>query len=89
MCHAKLGSFDEVKANCLGLLDMRAAGGAGRDIEAKLAAYHKRLGDMGPEYGQGKAFWARTLACADSAAGSRSGRFSASKPGPNSAAASP
>jgi hypothetical protein len=87
--HAKLRSFDEVKANCLGLIDMRAAGRAGRDIEAKLAAYHKRLGDMGPEYGQGKAFWAKTLACANNAAGSRSGKSSASSPGPNSAAAAP
>jgi hypothetical protein len=67
--HAKLRTFDEVKANCLGLIDMRAEGRAGKVIEARLAAYHKRLGDMGPEYGQGSVFWARTLACANSSAG--------------------
>jgi hypothetical protein len=68
--HAKTRSFDEVQANCLALLDMRAAGRAGRDIEAKLATYHKRLGDMGPQYGQGREFWAKTLACANAAAAS-------------------
>ncbi len=67
--HAKSGTFDEVKANCLGLLDMRAAGRAGMAIEAKLAIYHRRLGYMGPEYGQGSEFWAKTLACANHSTG--------------------
>jgi hypothetical protein len=65
--HAKTGTFDEVQANCLGLLAMRAEGRAGKAIEAKLALYHKRLGDMGPAYGQGSVFWARTEACANAA----------------------
>lgn len=63
--HATTGTFDEVRANCLGLIAMRAEGRAGRQIEARLALYHKRLGDMGPAYGQGSVFWARTVACAN------------------------
>jgi len=67
--HAKSRSFDEVKANCLGLLDMRAEGRAGPAVETRLAAFHKRMGDMGPPYGQGQVFWARTIACANRAGG--------------------
>jgi hypothetical protein len=67
--HAKTGTFDEVKANCVGLVDMRAQGRAGPAVEARLAAFHKRLGDMGPQYGPGKEFWAKTVACANRAAG--------------------
>ena len=63
--HAKSRSFDELNANCLGLLDMRAAGRAGKGIEAQLAAYHKRLGYMGPKYGLSTTFWAKTVACAN------------------------
>ena len=63
--HAKTRSFDELQANCLGLLDMRAAGRAGKAVEARLAAYHQRLGYMGPQYGLSRDFWARTVACAN------------------------
>jgi hypothetical protein len=66
--HAKGRTFDELKANCIGLIDMRAAGRAGPSVEAQLAAYHKKLGNMGPEYGWGNEFWARTVACANEAA---------------------
>jgi hypothetical protein len=67
--HAKARTFDELKANCLGLVDMRAAGRAGPKIEAKLAVYHKKLGYMGAQYGWGNEYWARTVACANEAAG--------------------
>jgi hypothetical protein len=63
--HAKSRSFDELQANCLGLLDMRAAGRAGKAVEARLAAYHRRLGYMGPQYGLSRDFWARTVSCAN------------------------
>jgi hypothetical protein len=63
--HAKSGSFDELQANCLGLLDMRASGRAGKAVEARLAAYHRRLGYMGPQYGLSRDFWARTVTCAN------------------------
>ena len=66
--HAKSRSIDELQANCLGLLDMRAAGRAGKAVEAKLTAYHRRLGYMGPQYGLSRDFWARTLACANRSA---------------------
>jgi len=63
--HAKTGTLDELQANCIGLVDMRAAGRAGRDVEAKLTAYHRRQGYLGEPYGFSKDFWARTLACAN------------------------
>jgi hypothetical protein len=66
--HAKSRSFDELQANCLGLLDMRAAGRAGKAVEARLAAYHRRLGYMGPQYGLSRDFWARTVTCANRSA---------------------
>jgi len=65
--HAKSGTLDELTANCLGLIDMRAAGRAGRAVEARLTAYHRRQGYLGPEYGLARDFWARTLACAGGA----------------------
>ena len=45
--HARTGTLDELEANCVGLVDMRKAGRAGRDVEAKLAAYHRRQGYLG------------------------------------------
>jgi hypothetical protein len=66
--HAKARTFDELKANCLGLIDMRAAGRAGPKIEARLAVYHQKLGYMGRQYGWGNDYWARTVACANDAA---------------------
>ena len=63
--HAKRHTFDEVTANCIGLIDMRAEGRAGPAVEARLALFHKRLGNMGPQYGPGQAFWAKTVACAN------------------------
>jgi len=53
--HARADTTDETMANCVGLKDMRAAGRAGAAVEAKLAAF----------YGQGNAYWARTLKCAN------------------------
>ena len=55
--HARLPTRDETEANCVGLQDMRAAGKAGPEIEAKIAAF----------YGSGSDYWARTLRCADGA----------------------
>ena len=53
--HAKIDTVDETMANCAGLKDMREAGRAGPQVEAKLAAF----------YGPGNAYWARTLKCAN------------------------
>lgn len=82
--HAKARTFDELKANCLGLVDMRAAGRAGPKIEAKLAAYHKKLGYMGPQYGWGKDYWAGTVACANDAAAAQLSPASPSRREPGS-----
>ena len=46
---------DEIKANCVGLKDMRAAGRAGAAVEAEIAAF----------YGARNEYWARTLQCAN------------------------
>ena len=53
--HARVPTQDEVKANCQGLKDMRAAGRAGFAVEAKLAAI----------YGPGSTYWEETRKCAD------------------------
>ena len=53
--HARLPTRDELRANCAGLKDMRAAGRAGFAVETRLAAF----------YGPGSDYWARTLKCAD------------------------
>ena len=63
--HARTGTRDELEANCTGLVDMRAAGRAGRVVEAKLAAYHHRQGYLGEPYGIARDYWARTVACAN------------------------
>ena len=42
-----------------------AAGRAGRVVETKLAAYHRRQGYLGEPYGIARDYWARTVACAD------------------------
>ncbi len=63
--HARTGTLDELEANCVGLVDMRAAGRAGREVEARLAAYHRRQGYLGEPYGIARDFWARTVACAN------------------------
>jgi hypothetical protein len=52
--HAQVPTDDEAVANCVGLIAMRAAGRAGADVEARLAAF----------YGPGNAYWQRTLQCA-------------------------
>ena len=53
--HARLPTRDETQANCAGLIEMRAAGKAGPEIEAKIAAF----------YGPDNAYWTRTLQCAN------------------------
>lgn len=53
--HARIDSMDETMANCAGLKDMREAGRAGPEVEAKLATF----------YGVGNAYWARTVKCAN------------------------
>ncbi len=70
--HAHVPTSDEVMANCAGLLDMRAAGRSSEEIEERLGAFHAGLGFMGPRYGNGADYWARTLRCA------RQGRASVS-----------
>jgi hypothetical protein len=56
--HARVPTDDEIRANCVGLQDMRAAGRAGAAVESRLGAF----------YGAGSAYWASTLACANAAA---------------------
>jgi hypothetical protein len=55
--HARLPTRDEIEANCVGLQDMRAAGKAGPEVQARIAAH----------YGPDSDYWARTLRCADGA----------------------
>jgi hypothetical protein len=57
--HAQVPTTNELRANCVGLQLMRAAGRAGFAVESRLAAY----------YGAGNDFWAKTLACANAEAG--------------------
>jgi len=58
--HARVPTQDELKANCAGLKEMRAAGRAGFAVETKLAAF----------YGPRNAYWENTLKCAAAEAGS-------------------
>ncbi len=53
--HLRVPTRDEIKANCVGLKDMRAAGRAGAKVEAEIAAF----------FGAGNDYWARTLRCAN------------------------
>jgi hypothetical protein len=53
--HLRVPTRDEIKANCVGLKDMRAAGRAGAAVEAEIAAFYGALND----------YWARTVQCAD------------------------
>jgi hypothetical protein len=59
--HARVPTTDELKANCTGLQDMRAAGRAGFAVESRLGAF----------YGPGSDYWTRTLKCADVTATSK------------------
>ena len=59
--HARVPTTDELKANCAGLQDMRAAGRAGFAVESRLGAF----------YGPGSDYWTRTLRCADVTATSK------------------
>jgi hypothetical protein len=56
--HARLPTRDETQANCAGLIEMRASGKAGPDVESKIAAF----------YGPDSAYWTRTLQCANKGA---------------------
>jgi hypothetical protein len=53
--HARVPTTDELRANCQGLKDMRAAGRGGFAVESKLSAF----------YGAGNEYWAKTLKCAN------------------------
>ncbi len=55
--HALVPTPDELTANCVGLQVMRAAGRAGVEVEARLAAF----------YGPGNEYWRRTVECANGA----------------------
>jgi hypothetical protein len=64
--HAHVPTSDELMANCVGLIDMRAAGRSSPAIEEKLRQFHVALGFMGPRYGVGADYWAKTVQCAGS-----------------------
>jgi hypothetical protein len=53
--HARVPTEDELTANCAGLVDMRAAGRAGREFERRLRAY----------FPADNAYWNETFLCAD------------------------
>ncbi len=53
--HAQIPTNDELRANCVGLKAMRAAGRAGFVVESKLANF----------FGAGNEYWAKTLKCAN------------------------
>jgi hypothetical protein len=53
--HAQVPTNDENVANCVGLIAMRAAGRAGSEVEARLAAF----------YGANNGYWVQTLRCAN------------------------
>jgi hypothetical protein len=55
--HALVPTPDELTANCVGLQVMRAAGRAGLEVEARLAAF----------YGPGNEYWRKTVECANGA----------------------
>jgi hypothetical protein len=59
--HARVPTTDELKANCAGLQDMRAAARAGFAVESRLGVF----------YGPGGDYWARTLKGADVTASSK------------------
>ena len=59
--HARVPTSDELKANCVGLKEMRAAGRAGFAVESKLAAF----------YGPRNSYWESTLKCANAATASQ------------------
>jgi hypothetical protein len=61
--HAKVPTTDEVRANCVGLKDMRVAGRAGLAVEARLAAF----------YGPTNGYWVSTLRCANAEASAAGG----------------
>jgi len=56
--HAQVPTNDELRANCVGLKAMRAAGRGGFAIESKLASF----------YGPDNPYWVKTLKCADTEA---------------------
>jgi hypothetical protein len=64
--HAHVPTSDELMANCVGLIDMRAANRSSTAIEQILNQFHTNLGFMGPRYGIGSAYWAKTVQCANS-----------------------
>jgi hypothetical protein len=57
--HLRVPTRDEIRANCAGLKDMRAAGRAGTAVEAEIAAF----------YGPRNDYWAKTLLCANAESG--------------------
>jgi len=64
--HAHVPTSDELMANCVGLIDMRAANRSSASIEQQLGQFHASLGNMGPRYGMGSDYWNKTLQCANS-----------------------
>jgi hypothetical protein len=78
--HARVPTSDELMANCVGLIDMRAANRSSDAIEQILDRFHTNLGFMGPRYGVGSAYWARTVQCANSGGPKNSLDVAAPKP---------
>src|SRR5215471_237922 len=66
--HARVPTSDELKANCVGLKEMRAAGRAGFAVESKLAAFYRPR----------NSYWESTLNCASADAAAAQDRGSRS-----------
>ncbi|MCZ4313604.1 hypothetical protein O4H66_09315 [Comamonadaceae bacterium G21597-S1] len=63
-CQHANGVRDEITANCMALVHMRAQGLTTRQ-EAHLQHWHQAEGRLDPQYGgSGAMFWERTLRCA-------------------------
>jgi hypothetical protein len=63
-CQHANGVVDEIAANCVALVQMRAQG-LTPEQEAQLERWHLNEGRLDPQYGgSGAAFWERTLRCA-------------------------
>ena len=62
--HVRLGTDDEIQANCEAVREMRESGYLDTEGYAALRVWHEGMGRVAPRYGgTGKVFWQRTEAC--------------------------
>lgn len=64
--HLSVPTWDEVKASCIGLKNMRKAGHVSQNEEEIIGEITKSVGPLPPKYlGSGAALWKATLQCAN------------------------